>query len=280
MAVFRQVQTSFWQDARVLEEMTPEDKYFYLYLLTNPCTKQIGVYPISKKTMAFEMGYSIESVNALFDRFERNHRLIKYNSESRELALLNWGKYNFRKGGKPVEDCIKKELRDVKDLSLVADVLKKIDSPSIRKIFIGFLNESGFELDDTYHDTSTSGGQEKEEEKEEEKEKEKDLKDIPSPNSSKRKEKPKKKYAEFVSMQEVEYEKLVAKHGKYLAEKMIEKLDNYKGANGKKYKSDYRAILNWVEEKVLSEQPKGGKANNAGSLSADRAEQYRKAGLK
>ncbi|MCR8983177.1 phage replisome organizer N-terminal domain-containing protein [Brevibacillus laterosporus] len=108
----------------------------------------------------------------------------------------------------------------------------------------------------------------------------KDLKDIPSPNSSKRKEKPKKKYAEFVSMTEEEYEKLVSKHGKYLAEKMIEKLDNYKGSKGKTYKSDYRAILNWVEDKVLSEQHKGGNANHAGYLSADRAEQYRKAGLK
>ncbi|NKQ20646.1 phage replisome organizer N-terminal domain-containing protein [Brevibacillus laterosporus] len=108
----------------------------------------------------------------------------------------------------------------------------------------------------------------------------KDLKDIPSSNSSKRKEKPKKKYAEFVSMTEEEYEKLVSKHGKSLTEKMIEKLDNYKGAKGKKYKSDYRAILNWVEEKVLSEQPKGGKANDVGALSPDRAEQYRKAGLK
>ncbi|MGG3873189.1 hypothetical protein [Brevibacillus laterosporus] len=105
--------------------------------------------------------------------------------------------------------------------------------------------------------------------------------DIYIPDSKKPKnQKPKKKYAEFVSMTEVEYEKLVSKHGKALTEKMIEKLDNYKGANGKKYKSDYRAILNWVEEKVLSEQPKGGKANHAGSLSADRAEQYRKAGLK
>ncbi len=31
-------------------------------------------------------------------------------------------------------------------------------------------------------------------------------------------------------------------------------LDNYKGASGKRYKSDYRAILNWVPERVLSEK--------------------------
>ena len=49
---FRLVYTEFWQDPKVMEEMTPEDKYFYLYLLTNPCTNMIGVYRIVKKQMA------------------------------------------------------------------------------------------------------------------------------------------------------------------------------------------------------------------------------------
>jgi hypothetical protein len=39
---------------------------------------------------------------------------------------------------------------------------------------------------------------------------------------------------------------------------MINALDNYKGAHGKKYASDYRAILSWVvgkyEEQVTKEQ--------------------------
>lgn len=59
--------------------------------------------------------------------------------------------------------------------------------------------------------------------------------------------------AEFVKLKESEYKKLVEEHGEFLTQKMIEVLDNYKGANGKKYKSDYRAILNWVKDKVLKE---------------------------
>lgn len=61
------------------------------------------------------------------------------------------------------------------------------------------------------------------------------------------------KYAEFVSMFKEEYQKLVEKFGKENTRRMIEKLDNYKGATGKRYKSDYRAILNWVADKVLGE---------------------------
>ncbi|WP_433775454.1 hypothetical protein [Bacillus wiedmannii] len=165
MAKYRHVQTSFWSDARVSEEMTPEDKYFYLYLMTNEHTNQIGVYQITRKQMAFELGYSIESAKALLDRFINHHDLVVYNEETRELCILNWGKYNLNKGGKPIEDCIKKELKSIKDLSLVRLVLERTENTSlVQKVSV----YAG--LDDTSHDTSTIRGQ-KEKEKEKEKEK-------------------------------------------------------------------------------------------------------------
>ena len=39
---------------------------------------------------------------------------------------------------------------------------------------------------------------------------------------------------------------------------MIEILNNYKGSKGKKYKSDYMAILNWVVERYNEELQKNG----------------------
>lgn len=65
----------------------------------------------------------------------------------------------------------------------------------------------------------------------------------------------KQSYAEFVTMTPDEYNKLIAKYGKQRADRMIEVLDNYKGAVGRKYKSDYRAILMWVADKVMAEPP-------------------------
>ncbi|MGG3404254.1 DnaD domain protein [Bacillus paranthracis] len=166
MAVYRPVQVSFWQDAKVIEEMTPEDKLFNLYLLTNPCTTQIGVYQITKKQMAFDLGYSMESVNALLDRFENHHKLVKYNAETRELAIINWGKYNLNRGGKPIEDCVRKELDGVSDISLVRLVTPKVKNDKIRVIFEEFLT-----VNDTCHDTSTISGQkEKEKEKQQQEE--------------------------------------------------------------------------------------------------------------
>lgn len=65
-----------------------------------------------------------------------------------------------------------------------------------------------------------------------------------------KKEEEKIHFAEFVSMTNAEYDKLVSTYGKDFADQCINSLDNYKGSTGKKYKSDYRAILSWVIDKV------------------------------
>ena len=50
------------------------------------------------------------------------------------------------------------------------------------------------------------------------------------------------KYLDYVHMTKEQYQKLVDEYGEKAAKRMIEILDNYKGAKGKKYKDDYRAI--------------------------------------
>lgn len=69
-------------------------------------------------------------------------------------------------------------------------------------------------------------------------------------NKIKKEQEEKIHFADFVSMTNVEYEKLVNTHGKRFADQCIEVLDNYKGSKGKTYVSDYRAILSWVVDKV------------------------------
>lgn len=63
-------------------------------------------------------------------------------------------------------------------------------------------------------------------------------------------------YSEFVSMTDDEYKKLIDSYGESNTEKMIETLNNYKGSSGKKYKSDYLAVLNWVVERVMGKDNK------------------------
>lgn len=78
--------------------------------------------------------------------------------------------------------------------------------------------------------------------------------------SAKPKTEPKHKYAETVKMTEAEYGKLVSEYGEDGAKRLVELLDNYKAASGRTYKSDYRAILNWVVEKYKDELRKTGQS--------------------
>jgi DnaD/phage-associated family protein len=181
MAKYRMVRTDFWKNPIVLEEMSPEDKLFYLYLLTNPNTTQIGIYKITKKQIAFDLGYSMEVVNSLMERFIHHHKVIRYNPETRELGIRNWGKDNLYKAGKPVMDCITSELKEVEDPSLIQYVSEPIQKQEIRSLYLSFSEQAGMfiekedssqEEDDTYLNpeleeleemipaTNTLGGQE------------------------------------------------------------------------------------------------------------------------
>lgn len=141
MAKYRMVRTDFWGNPVMLEEMTPEDKYFYLYLLTNSHTTQIGIYKITKKQIAFDMGYSIESVQSLMERFIDHHKFIRYNAETREIAIKHWGKYNLHKAGKPVMDCIMTEMKEVEDHSLIQYVTFGIQKQEIRTLYDSFVEQ-------------------------------------------------------------------------------------------------------------------------------------------
>jgi hypothetical protein len=67
-------------------------------------------------------------------------------------------------------------------------------------------------------------------------------------------EKEKTLYAEFVSLTNAEHNALVTKLTEEGAKRCIEILDNYKGSSGRKYKSDYRTILNWVVQRYEEEK--------------------------
>ena len=142
MAKFRQIQTNFWSNTYIQEEMTAEDKYFYLYLMTNEFTTQIGIYSITKKQMAFDLGYSLESVQALLQRFETYHKLIKYDTETREIILLKWAENNLNVGGKPVQDLIKKEISQVKNKEFLFLMFENCPENSLKTFIASLLSEN------------------------------------------------------------------------------------------------------------------------------------------
>lgn len=114
MAIYRNVHVSFWNDTKIIDEMTPEDRYFMLYILSNPHTNQVGCYEISIRDISKETGYTEESVKKLLDRFEKKLKVARYSKKTKELLVVNWYKYNWTTSPK-VRACIEKELKTVKN---------------------------------------------------------------------------------------------------------------------------------------------------------------------
>ena len=100
MATYRNIHISFWTDSKVVDDMTPEDRYVYLYCLTNPKTNLCGCYEISLKQISNETGYSVDSVERLLKRLDNAHNVIRYYAPTKELLLLNWNRYNWSESDK------------------------------------------------------------------------------------------------------------------------------------------------------------------------------------
>ena len=153
MGIKRIVDTSFWTDGKV-DEFSPEDKYFMLYLLTNPFTSQLGIYEMSVKQAAFQLGYSVDAVNVLLDRFENKYDLIKYSKKTNEVAIRNFLKHSIIKGGFPVRDCLIKELKKVKNKDLIVWVFASIKdfeglNETVKNVIADYEEDNG-ELHYTY----------------------------------------------------------------------------------------------------------------------------------
>lgn len=100
MAIYRNVSMNFWTDSKVDDEFTPEEKYFMLYLLTNPHTNILGCYEISMKQMERETGYNIDTIHRLISRMQDTHGVIRYDAATKEILIVHWHKYNWQKSDK------------------------------------------------------------------------------------------------------------------------------------------------------------------------------------
>lgn len=171
MGIKRVVDTAFWTDGKV-DNFSPEDKYFMLYLLTNPFTTQLGIYEFSIKQVAFQLGYSVDAVNVLLDRFENKYGIIIYSRTTNEVAIRNFLRHSIIKGGAPVRDCLIKEMKKVKNKDLISMVFSHIKGDSLNETVkniiseyeqqnpLNYSNEKDNENDNenevSYHDSSTN----------------------------------------------------------------------------------------------------------------------------
>ena len=143
MAIYRNVSLSFWEDIKIVDDFTPEDRYFYLYLLTNPHTNLLGCYQVSFKQMTNETGYNKDTVEKIIDRMVNIHNVIMFDSETNEIFIKNWYKYNWT--------------RSEKLLKKVEKLIEYVKSEELKKYLEKILNQYRVSIGYLYTmDTSVS----------------------------------------------------------------------------------------------------------------------------
>lgn len=264
MGIKRIVDTEFWEDGSVIDKYSVEDKYFLLYLMTNPRSSQVGIYKLPKRIISFETGYTVEVIAVLLQRFETKYKNIVYNNETQEIAVLNSLKYSIVKGGKPVSDLLQKELSKIDDTNLILQTythllsfweksLREFDK-NIREIFEMELlkrkvpkenindkeNDNDNDNEDSYHESCHESSYES--------------------SSIKKKGKPhtiRHKYGEYknVLLSDDQLEKLKSEFPNDW-EQRIDRVSEYCESTGKTYKNYLATIRNWAKkDKTQPNQP-------------------------
>jgi hypothetical protein len=77
MNKLRSVNTKFWTDP-FIEDLEPESKLLYLYLLTNDKTNMLGIYEVSIKKICYDTGLKKEKVLKAFEGFQRVSKVFYY----------------------------------------------------------------------------------------------------------------------------------------------------------------------------------------------------------
>ena len=254
MALSRNIQLSFWTDAKVIDDFTPEDRYFFLYLMTNPHTNLCGCYEISKKQMSDETGYTKETIEKLIKRMSESHQVIRYSNTSKEMLIINWHKYNWTESSK-LRIALEREIETIKDSefkSYLTEILNGNDTVSIP---YAYTMDNSVYANTLNTNTLNTETQNTETQKAESVKKSKPVKHI---------------YGVYhhVRLTDDEYKRLCDEYGDIKAGECITYLDEYMEMKPYKANSHYLCIRKWVADAVEENKRKHqNRASNSGYTS-------------
>jgi len=112
MSKLRSLSTAFWSDP-FIEDLSPNEKLLFIYLITNEKTNMLGIYEASVKKISFETGIKKDDVNNALKAFEKIGK-VRYNNNY--VILVNFLKHqnfntNMKKSAIDVYNDLPKELK-------------------------------------------------------------------------------------------------------------------------------------------------------------------------
>lgn len=245
MAIYRNIQMSFWTDTKIADDFSPKERYFYLYLLTNPLTSLCGCYEISKRRMASETGYTRKEVDELIEQLKK-HEVIVYSEETKEVLVVNWHKHNWTSSEK-FRKALWSEITLVKDEQFkeyLTDLYNGMDTVSIPYGYGSDTINVSDSLVSVHLDNNNINNN--------------NIHSEGNKNARAREEK--KKHGEYshVLLTEKEEQKLHDEYGRLQTDAAIRFLDEYIEDKGYKSKSHYLAMRRWVFNAVAEGQSRSG----------------------
>ena len=134
MATQRFISTSFWDDAWV-QQLNPTEKFFYLYLMTNPLTNIAGIYQTTLKRMVYDTGMTETAIKKVLRRFEAEGKsYYRYGY----MILPNWPKHQHWDGHSNVKKGIDTILKNLPE-----SVLQTVISTNYKYPLDSILKEYG-----------------------------------------------------------------------------------------------------------------------------------------
>jgi hypothetical protein len=116
---YRKIHDDFWTDVHN-EELTPIERYFYLYLITNPKNNQIGLFEFSVKQAMAQTDLTKKEITDAIKTLEKEGRIAR-SKKTKELVLCNFFKHNLSKSPSLVSHVLEL-IKTVKDKELLTKI--------------------------------------------------------------------------------------------------------------------------------------------------------------
>ncbi len=117
--IFTKINRNYWQ-SDIAIELTPEERYFHIYLFTNGNVNTLGCYHFSIKNMVRETGYNEETLEKMLLKMQYLG-IIQVDRDTCEVLLLDWGEENWNRKTVTLR-AIKSGIKELKSENLLNEL--------------------------------------------------------------------------------------------------------------------------------------------------------------